>query len=122
MKKILLLLLLALFQAPASGQSRSNKLYFEALEQYNKYVDTVNPKTHTLFVEDAGTITDKFPEKVGNRKLVLLTYQNQQKIYQANNNTLIHVKIFPMKVEDNELFIHITPYHGSYGGKRRAIC
>jgi len=117
--KNLLILLLLLLTINSFGQADSASIYYKALYYYNAQLDSLKSRSTEIFIENNDGITDKLPVHTGNRKVTVLTWENQEEIYKRNNNKLVHVKIFPAKIKDSLVEITFIPYHGEYKGKRK---
>jgi hypothetical protein len=118
MKKIGFVISIAFF-ANLFGQTDSTSIYFNALIQYNRVLDSENSNDEEIIIEATDEITTKLPMYVGTRTVTILTSSNSRKIYKKHNNKITHVKIFAARIEDDLLVVNITPYSGEYFGSRK---
>lgn len=118
MRKVITILFLAL-SIYTYSQADSTSIYYQALYYYNDYLNSILSKSTEIFIENNNGITEKFPTQIGKRTVTILTWDNQKKLYNKNNNKIAHVKVFPARVKDSIIEICFTPYSGEYKGKRK---
>lgn len=101
------------------GQVDTTSIYSIALKYYNAHLDKVKSGTNQIFIENNNGITEKLPEQIGGRQVIILTWENQRSIYAKNDNKIRHVKIFPASVNNDLIEVDFIPYVGEYSGKRK---
>lgn len=101
------------------GQVDSLSIYSSALNHYNSHLNVSKIDTNEIFIESNNGITEKLPKQIGNRKVTILTWENQESIYKKNNNKIRHVKIFPARINGDLVEVSFTPYFGEYKGKKK---
>jgi len=114
-----LLSILVLLTTTCSGQVDTTSIYSIALKYYNTQLDKVKSGTTEIFIESNNGITEKLPEQIGDRKVTILTWENQKDVYAKHDNKIRHVKIFPARTKDDLIEINFTPYFGEYKGKKK---
>lgn len=114
-----LLLIFATLTTASFGQTDTTSIYSIALKYYNIHLDKANSGTTEIFIENNNGITDKLPGQVGNRQVIIVTWENQKDIYTKHDNKLRHVKIFPARTKEDLIEINFTPYFGEYKGKKK---
>lgn len=119
----ILFFFLATVYANAQKVSQTDSLYLVALEKYAVEIDSFYTKYSseperysTIFIEDNDLIRD-FPDSISGYNVTVLTSDNWKKVYRENKKRLIHLKIFPIKIEDEFISVTLIPYHGEL--KRR---
>jgi len=92
-------------------------LYLIALEKYTVQLDSFYTKYSankeryaTIYLEQTDLI-NPLPETIGNRNIVQLKMWDLKGIYKENDGSLIHTKIFPLKINKGFIEITLTPYH-----------
>jgi len=114
-----LLLIFVTLTTLCFGQIDTTSIYSIALKYYNAHLDKINSGTSEIFIEKNNGITEKLPERVGNRQVTILTWENQKDVYFKHDNKIRHVKIFPAMIKDDLIEISLTPYFGEYKGKKK---
>jgi hypothetical protein len=118
MKRLTITSIILLFALLSKAQvQESDKIYWSALEQYTLAVDTFYSKYSDHFKDkniylQKPEYVNSIPKKVNGYHIILITSNNQQKIYKDYNNKLLHTMMFPVAVEDSLIYITFTPYHG----------
>lgn len=100
------------------GQVDTTSIYSIALKYYNAHLDKVKSGTNQIFIENNDGITEKLPEQIDGRQVIILTWENQRSIYATNDNKIRHVKIFPASVNNDLIEVNFTPYFEEYSRKR----
>ncbi len=115
---ILVIIFLPMIFIKAQSVSENDSLYLIALEKYTVEIDSfysrysVNPfKYETIYLEET-SLFKNIPDLVNGKEITILTDTNKEYIYNKNGNTLIQVKIFPLKVKNDLIEITVIPYHG----------
>lgn len=103
------------------GQVDTTNIYSIALKYYNIQLDKYNSGENEIFIESNNGITEKLPRQVGDRRVTILTWENQKDVYAKHKNKIRHVKIFPARIKDNLIEINFTPYFGEYQGKKKGL-
>ena len=120
MRTVFLLTLVTL-TANCFGQVDTTNIYSQALKYYNIHLDKDKFGEAEIFIEDDSEITDKLPEKIGNRQVTILTWKNQRDIFLKHNKWLGYIKVYPAMTKDNLIEIYFTRHSGEYKGKRKGI-
>lgn len=94
----------------------SKEIYLEALNQYTLQSDSLyagnrNHESKTIYLELSGDL-DGLPDSLNGYRIVILTQENIKQVYRANNNRLIHTKLFPLRVETGRIVVSFIPYSG----------
>ncbi|PVY38207.1 hypothetical protein [Pontibacter virosus] len=117
MKSILLVYLFVVSTLVSSAQANEgNEIYSEALNQYTLQLDSLyagnrNHEGNTIYLEIPDFVNG-IPNMVNGYQITVLTRENIKQVYKANNNSLIHTKLFPMKVEGGRMVVSFIPYSG----------
>ena len=117
MKSLLLICLSLTSTLVAHAQlDESKEIYLEALNQYTLQIDSLyagntNHEGNTIYLELPGSL-DGLPNSLNGYQIVALTRENIKQVYRSNNNSLIHTKLFPMKVEGGRMVVSFIPYSG----------
>ena len=125
MKRLILVSVLYLTMSPVKAQDRfSDQIYWIALEKYTSESNSTYSKgpsnggdVKIIYLEKP-TFIDSIPPLFNGFRIVLITPQNQRKLYLEHGKKLIHTRIFPIRVEGDKLSITITPYRGKMVDKR----
>jgi hypothetical protein len=120
MKKLLIVILI-IWTSKSFAQEDSTSIYYQAIWYYNISLDQSNLKEKELFIENNDGITEKLPKTIGNRIITILTWKNTKEVYQKNNNSINHIKIFPARIKGDLIEVVVTPYHGKYLGKKKGL-
>lgn len=114
----ILILILVSIQAKAQTVSENDSLYLVALERYAIEINSFysryssdSDKYQTIYIEKT-TLIDNLPKIINGYKVTVLTVNNWKKIYRKNNKELIHLKLFPIEIENGLIEVTLIPYHG----------
>ena len=108
------LLLTAFGKCSIAQNPDTTNIYYQALQQYGKWVERFEPEPDTLFFEEVKGITNFFPKKLNDRTVILITGRNQAKVYGDQGGSLIHRKMTPALVNGAKIEIGIIPYQGQF--------
>jgi hypothetical protein len=118
MNKVLIVILFFIPHLGKTQNNESDKIYCTALTQYVISIDSLKLKYPKIYSDvkeiylEKPQFVDSLPSLINNHPIVLITPNNQHKLYIDHNKKLIHTIMFPLTNEKNEMYITITPYHG----------
>ena len=91
--------LLLLASLSASAQVDTASVYYQALQYYeNQLSDLPNDKSGEIFIEEELGITEKFPDRIGSRRITVMKWDNKEQVYARNGNKLMHLKMFAAEI------------------------
>jgi hypothetical protein len=120
MKRLTITSIILLFALLSKAQvQESDKVYWTALEQYTRYLDTAYLQSSSILVEKRAIylkkqdFIDSIPERLNGYSIVLITSENYKRLYKDHKGSLLQTVMFPVKVKGDTLEVTIVPYSGN---------
>jgi len=102
----------------AQTYSETDSLYLIALERYVVQLDSFykkysgDPSIYDVIYLEHTELIDSIPKSINGSEIIVLYSENWKRIYKQNNNHLVHLKIYPIKIEKGKIKITFIPYIG----------